>query len=249
MELEQTVTITTPEGVQIDLTVAGMGSRLAAAAIDFALQAIVLIVGLLALGGWIGSFDSMALLVGLYSLLGFLVFFGYPILTEVLWEGKSIGKATVGLRVVRTDGGGIGVVPSLIRNVIRLIDFLPIFYGVGLVVAMINERGQRLGDLAADTMVVRLRKSRNPGGHKDRLATPQLPPPATVPWDVSAVTAEETATLRQYAARRASLTSRDRTRLADTLYAKLVDKVVRTSQISSKEAFLLQVLAEKDRDR
>lgn len=249
MELEQNVTITTPEGVKIDLTVAGMGSRIAASVIDSILQTVVLIVALLAVGGWIDSAASVAVLIGFYSLLAFLVFFGYPILTEVLWEGKTIGKAIVGLRVVRTDGGGVGFVASLIRNVIRLIDFLPGFYGVGFVVAMINKRGQRLGDLAADTMVVRLRKTGTRQNHTDRSFGLPLPPPARVPWDVSAVNAEEVAALRHYAARRSSLNYASRSRLVDTLYGNMRDKVVPTTQFTSKESFLLQIVAEKDRDR
>lgn len=248
MDLEQTVTITTPEGVRLDLTVAGMGSRIAAATIDFVLESVVLIVALLAVGAFASDTDSSALLIGLFSLLGLLVFFGYPILTEVLWEGKSVGKAVVGLRVVRTDGGGVGFVASLIRNVLRLIDFIPSFYGVGFVVAMISKKGQRLGDLAADTLVVKLQ----PGTRKAERRRPYtlaLPPPATVPWDVSAVTAEELAALRHYAERRQSIELTNRARLADTLYDKLKDKVVPTSRLTSKEAFLLQIIAEKDRDR
>lgn len=248
MDLDQRVTITTPEGVRLDLTVAGMGSRIAAATIDFILQAIVLIVAIIATSAFASSSDSAALVIGLFSLLGFLVFFGYPILTEVLWEGKSVGKAIVGLRVVRTDGGGIGFVASLIRNVLRLIDFLPSFYGIGFVVAMISKKGQRLGDLAADTLVVKLASSARKA-ERGRLYQVGLPPPATVPWDVSAVTTDELAALRHYAERRQSIELANRARLADTLYDKLKDKVVPTSQLTSKEAFLLQIIAEKDRDR
>lgn len=247
MDLEQTVTITTPEGVRLDLTVAGMGSRIAAATIDFFLQIIVMIVALLAVSSTGFNGDSTVLLIGLFSLLGFLVFFGYPILTEVLWEGKSVGKAVVGLRVVRTDGGGIGFVASLIRNVLRLVDFLPSAYGVGFVVAMINDKGQRLGDLAADTIVVRLPKVK--ASTRGAPFSVDLPPPAVVPWDVSAVTSEEVAALRHYAQRRHSLEMANRARLADTLYDKLENKVVPTNQLTSKEAFLLQIIAEKERDR
>lgn len=230
------------------MTVAGMGSRIAAATIDFIIQAIVIIVALIAVSALPSGGDSTVFLIGLFSLVGFLVFFGYPIITEVLWEGKSIGKAAVGLRVVRADGGGIGFVASLIRNVLRLIDFLPSFYGVGLVVAMISNKGQRLGDLAADTLVVKLRPSARKLEQRMPYAA-ALPPPATVPWDVSAVTAEELAALRHYAERRNSIELTNRARLADTLYDKLKDKVVATSRLTSKEAFLLQVIAEKDRDR
>ena len=248
MDLEQTVTITTPEGVRLDLTVAGMGSRIAAATIDFFLQAIVMIVAIIAIASAGFDGDSTVLLIGLLSLLGFLVFFGYPILTEVLWEGKSVGKAAVGLRVVRTDGGGIGFVASLIRNVLRLVDFLPSAYGVGFVVAMINDKGQRLGDLAADTIVVRQPKVKA-STSRAALFNFNLPPPAAVPWDVSAVTPDEVAALRHYAERRQSLELPNRARLADTLYDKLKDRVVPTSQLTSKEAFLLQIIAEKERDR
>ena len=249
MDLEQTVTITTPEGVRLELTVAGMGSRIAAATIDAILQALVLIIAGIAVSSIATESGGGTLLLGLFSLLAFLVFFGYPILTEVLWEGRSVGKAVVNLRVVRTDGGAVGFVASLIRNVLRLVDFLPSFYAIGFVAAMINKRGQRLGDLAADTMVVRLPRTKQAQSQATRLYGLRLPPPASVPWDVSAVTAEEIATLRHYAERRDSLGSASRARLTDTLYAKVKDKVVPTTQLTSKEAFLLQIVAEKERDR
>lgn len=248
MDLEQTVTISTPEGVQLELTVAGMGSRIAAATIDFILEAIVLIVAFLALSAGAFAGADGTLVIGFYALLGFLIFFGYPIVAEAMWEGRTIGKALIAMRVVRTDGGGIGFLASLIRNVLRLIDFLPSFYGVGLVVAMVSEKGQRLGDLAADTMVVKVRSSarRKEAGRAFRM---QLPAPASVPWDVSAVTTDELATLRHYAERRSSLDADQRARLADTLYGTVKNKVVATSQVSSKEGFILQVIAEKDRNR
>jgi uncharacterized RDD family membrane protein YckC len=88
------------------------------------------------------------------GLIAFAFFWGYYIFFEVVWNGQSIGKRIVGLRVVRTNGTPITFTESVIRNLIRLIDFLPAYYGIGVVTMFINAQSRRLGDLAAGTLVV-----------------------------------------------------------------------------------------------
>jgi hypothetical protein len=79
---------------------------------------------------------------------------GYYIFFELNWSGQSPGKRWVGLRVIRVDGTPISLSESLIRNLIRLIDFLPVSYGIGVVTMFITSQSRRLGDLAAGTIVV-----------------------------------------------------------------------------------------------
>jgi hypothetical protein len=89
-----------------------------------------------------------------FGLLTFFIFWGYYLFFEMAWNGQSPGKRRLGLRVIRTDGSPITFTESLIRNLIRLFDFLPAYYGVGVVAMFINSQTRRLGDLVAGTLVV-----------------------------------------------------------------------------------------------
>ena len=100
----------------------------------------------------------------LFSIVFFLVFFGYDVLFEVRSRGRTPGKRWTGLRVVRTGGQPVTFVPSCVRNVMRLVDFLPALYAIGMLSIFVTPRNQRLGDLAAGTLVMRDR----PGGMRAR---------------------------------------------------------------------------------
>lgn len=152
--------IDTPENVVFQYRVAGIGSRFLAAVIDSLIIVLLQIVIGLALAWIIPSSlsregDAAAVwfiaLVGLFS---FLVFWGYYIFFETIWNGKSPGKRVVGLTVIRADGTPITLTESLIRNLVRLVDFLPLNYGIGVVTMFIDSQSRRLGDLAAGTLVV-----------------------------------------------------------------------------------------------
>lgn len=157
------LSIDTPENVAFGYKVAGIGSRFIAALVDtviiLALQVIVILALLLLARLLLGpnfNFDNpfFAWVLGLLGLVAFLFFWGYYILFEVAWNGQSVGKRWVGLRVIKTDGTPITLTESIVRNLVRLIDFLPAYYGVGVVTMFINAQARRLGDLAAGTLVV-----------------------------------------------------------------------------------------------
>jgi uncharacterized RDD family membrane protein YckC len=150
--------IETPEAVSFGYDVAGIGSRFMAALVDTLLigliQAVVLGLTIAALssaqgGPWIAA--------GL-GLLAFALLWGYYLLFEMIWNGQSPGKRWVGLRVIKESGAPISFVDSAIRNLVRLVDFLPMYYGVGVIVMFLNDQARRLGDFAAGTLVVRERK-------------------------------------------------------------------------------------------
>ena len=155
--MNDTLRIDTPENVSFAYPVAGLGSRFMAAIVDTLLIAMLqLLVDVLlrftVLQDASGNLSSW--LVAIYSLIAFAFLWGYYILFELLWNGQSPGKRWVGLRVIRTDGMPISVAESLVRNLVRLVDFLPVAYGVGVVTMFINGQSRRLGDLAAGTLVV-----------------------------------------------------------------------------------------------
>ncbi|MAG32641.1 MAG: RDD family protein [Deltaproteobacteria bacterium] len=138
----------TPEGIDLELSPAGPAPRGLAILIDGAITQIGTTIALLllSLGGSAG--------VGLYLILLFLVEWFYPVLFEVLRGGQTPGKKMIGLRVVNADATPIGWNASIVRNLLRVVDFFPLFYVGGIVSMLISSRYQRLGDLAADTLVV-----------------------------------------------------------------------------------------------
>ena len=236
----------TPEGVTLDVTLAGVGSRFTAGLVDqllrFALLgAILLLVGTLEGFGTSGGFALALLLVVM-----FLVQFGYDVLFETLAGGRTPGKRWTGLRVVRVGGGPVGFVASALRNLLRIVDALPAAYLVGILAILFTRNNQRLGDLAAGTLVVR--------EWRHATALPSVRPapvPTDAPrgdaglWDVSAVTAEEIATVRRFLDRRATLTPEARTRLAADMAARLRTKVVGPSREWQPEPFLEYLVATK----
>jgi uncharacterized RDD family membrane protein YckC len=198
VRLDERVTIATPEGVTLELVLAGLGSRFLARLLDSLIQ-IVIIVGIVFLA-FRGDSPGVAQAGGWILL--FLVMFAYDVPFEVLNNGRTPGKMTAGIRVVERAGEPIGFVPSAIRNIVRIVDFLPVFYVIGSIAIVASKDDQRLGDMAAGTLVLR---DKFPG-----LAL-QLAPPITVSvnavasWDVSAIDADEVATIRQFLDRRLAL--------------------------------------------
>jgi uncharacterized RDD family membrane protein YckC len=157
----ETLRIDTPENVAFDYKMAGIGSRFLAALVDTVLivilQAVVylpLILFVSTAPNEAGTSASDSGLVIIFGLISLAFFWGYYIFFEMLWGGQSPGKRWVGLRVIRTDGTPIGLSESLIRNVVRLLDFMPIAYGFGVMAMFISDQSRRLGDLAAGTLVV-----------------------------------------------------------------------------------------------
>lgn len=255
MDYEDRISIATPEGIDLDVTLAGLGSRFVAFLVDQFIQwAIVLAVGI-AIATGASAVDSdlegtAGMVFGaLFVLVLFLSQFGYPVLFETMAAGRTPGKRVTGLRVVEIGGVPCGFRASVIRNLVRIVDALPGAYLVGMVAILASGRNQRLGDMAAGTLVViegtggRERTRRQPTWMEPK--TLAEPSPETATWDVSAVTAEELATVRRFLERRASLTPEARSRLAMELALRLRPKVVGPSPDMHPEELLLELAALK----
>jgi uncharacterized RDD family membrane protein YckC len=150
--------ISTPERVAFQYEIAGIGSRFLAQFVDMVIVfviALVITIGAIALGAIFNS-GQVALLFGL--ILGFVLIAGYFLVSEATLSGQTIGKRYVRLRVVGDQGQPITLGQSAIRNLVRIVDFLPVFYGIGIITLFANGRGKRLGDFAAGTLVVRDRE-------------------------------------------------------------------------------------------
>lgn len=149
--LDTTYNIDTPEGVELRLPVAGIGSRALAWLIDAFIKFLVGFVLMLVFAGF-GAFGDFG--VGLYLIAGFFLFWFYNVLFEVFAHGATPGKRVLGLRVMNANGTPVGWTGSLIRNLIRIVDVFPAFYLFGCITVMLSRNFQRLGDLAGATIVV-----------------------------------------------------------------------------------------------
>jgi uncharacterized RDD family membrane protein YckC len=215
--------VLTPERVSLEYDIAGIGSRGAAAIVDTLIQAVTLSVVLLGLsaaatlgsnslglGALFGRAGAL-LLFGLFALAVLVVTSGYFMFWEILWSGQTPGKRLVGVRVIRENGYPLRPVDAVIRNLVRIVDWLPSFYGVGMLVMLLNRRSRRLGDFASGTIVVRERSSLLPTAF------------ATEPHDYALAPADATL-VRDFLARRAGLHPRARADLAQRIATALAQR-------------------------
>ncbi|MBI2685150.1 MAG: RDD family protein [Acidobacteria bacterium] len=154
----------TPEGMEFSLPLAGPVSRLLALWIDLA---VVMVAGAMiqrALG--VLAAVSADAAQGLMTVMYFVVSLLYGILCEWLWQGQTVGKRMMGIRVMDRDGLPIHVSQIVVRNLLRPVDMLPMFYLVGGMVALASRYGQRVGDKAANTVVVYSRQVEPPDWQK-----------------------------------------------------------------------------------
>jgi uncharacterized RDD family membrane protein YckC len=160
-------TVPTPEGIELSLKVAGPISRARAWLLDLLIRlAILVVLGIIL--GTLGKFGS-----GLILLSAFILEWAYPVLFEVLRQGQTPGKRACDLRVLHEDGTPVQWRASVARNLIRAVDFLPVFYGFGLIAMLLNRDFKRLGDLAAGTIVVHTERKRASKGMP--IAEPLVP--------------------------------------------------------------------------
>lgn len=195
------------EGIEIRLRMAGPMLRAGAYLIDFALRGAVLLVG-----GFILSLAGIAIggkvAGGMMMLVWFLLDWLYPVIFEAGKRGATPGKRMLGLRVVQATGSPITYGQSIVRNFLRFVDSMPFFlYGFGLTSCLATRRFQRLGDLAAGTVVI-----------YDRVPAPKasaVPPPITaVPLPVG-LTADEIRALALFRERAGLWSDGRRAEIAD----------------------------------
>ncbi|HEX5041727.1 MAG TPA: RDD family protein [Candidatus Polarisedimenticolaceae bacterium] len=148
MPIDTVRRVETPEGVELDLPLAGPVVRAQAWVVD------TLIRGAISMGAGMVAFPFGALGRGFALLVMFGLTWVYPVLFEVLRRGATPGKAVMGLRVVHDNGTPVGWTASAVRNLIRAADFLPFGYAAGLLSCLLDTDFRRLGDLAAGTVVV-----------------------------------------------------------------------------------------------
>ncbi len=209
----------TGEAVTIDLRVARLGSRLIAGIVDFSLQLTALMIM-----AWVAfrivAPDNDALAATVYLLVVITVLVGYPVTAETVWKGRTLGKAAMGLRVVRDDGGPIRFRHALVRGLIGAVVERPgALLGIPAVISMlISEKSRRLGDLLAGTVVL---QERIPRG----TSAPVTMPPQLAYWattlDLSSVEDALALAIRQFLGRVQDLSPAARERIGSQLAASV----------------------------
>ena len=151
--LDTVAEIETPEHIRFRYQLAGPARRMTAYLVDLILRGLIVLffIVLLSIGS---SFELSGFSTGALLLLMFAVEWGYYVLFESLWSGRTPGKRSMGLRVLKEGGYPTGFLDIALRNLLRAADFLPMAYSVGLVVMGLDPRFRRLGDMVAGTVVI-----------------------------------------------------------------------------------------------
>jgi uncharacterized RDD family membrane protein YckC len=263
VELRDQLSIDTPELVNIELPVAGLGSRAVAVLVDYLIQGIsvwllVLFIALLyrssppsapapaAVSSSVGYKWGIAIIIAI----PFLLHWGYFALFEAFWNGQTPGKRLMKLRVIQQSGRALGLFESMARNLIRFIDMLPVFYFVGAICVFVNRRQQRLGDMVAGTLVVHSTPVDTPlipAGNRfitaaffERPVKEGLPPKSTgLQADaVSRLNNEDLQIIDNFLDRRLDLPMDVRANLADKLARRMASKMLHQVSGTSNETFL-----------
>jgi uncharacterized RDD family membrane protein YckC len=224
---EETLDIQTPENVAFGYQVAGLGSRFIATLVDttiiILLQVVVVVVASLiiaAVSSVAYSDELSGWVIAILGLIASLFSWGYYVFFEMLWNGQSPGKRWVGLRVIRADGTPITLSEALIRNLARLVDFLPAAYGVGIVTMFIDKQSRRLGDLAAGTLVV-----------QDR-----------APISIQSLSVKRTVNLGMQSLTKVSLEGFPVERLSNDDLSLIEDFLLRRDQLTHRASLAVQIL-------
>ncbi|MEU6997091.1 RDD family protein [Nonomuraea sp. NPDC046570] len=189
--------VVTGDAVVVEVRVAQPLIRAVALLIDVVVQ-LLLMMGTTWLVLWVAFVSDPALIAAMAILANVLVIVGYPVLSETLSRGRSLGKLALGLRVVSDDGGPERFRQALFRGLAGLVEFWMLFGAPALIASLGSQHGKRLGDMFAGTIVISERPPR------DR-SQPIMMPPALAGWatglELSQLPAEVTTTARQYLSR------------------------------------------------
>jgi uncharacterized RDD family membrane protein YckC len=236
--------VRTPENVLFEHELAGLTARALGVLIDILVMSTL--VGLAALTCAVFGVVLAGFARALYFVTLFAIQWGYAVVLEWRWHGQTVGKRIAGTRVLTSHGLAISFGQAALRNLLRMVDILPGGYLLGGLSALLDARGRRLGDIAADTLVVRVQRSAR---LKDIIGEGELASIPALRDDVMgpaarAITAPERDVLISLVARREQLPLAVR----HDLFAKLARHLearlgLSRSEFLSDERFLLNLAA------
>lgn len=218
MPAPEKLIIDTPEQIALEFPLAAAGSRFLALLIDTLIQiAGLFLLGAIALGAALlrrrGYAGTATWIIAALVMAAFLLYYGYFAAFEALWSGQTPGKRVLGIRVIRVSGQPITPFDAILRNLLRIVDQLPGIYAVGLLSMFFTARSQRLGDLAAGTVVV-----------LERAASVSNAPAIDTPaarLGAARLTAQELEVIETFLARRDALPEYTRMKTAQQLAAHI----------------------------
>lgn len=263
IEAAETLIIETPERVELEFALASIGNRFLAVAIDHFIQylAIFFVAWFFISVSGVSISDSDKLfadapkwVIAVMILSLFLIFAGYFIIFEWLWNGQTPGKRWLKLRVIREDGRPLTLWEAIARNLLRIADAAPGFilpvYSVGLIIIFLSDRDQRLGDAFAGTVVIRERADEAPT-FTDTFSDPvrdvaftRVQPPPEIRADVTKLTTPELEVVESFLRRRWDLTDRQRLWMAWRIALPIMYKLKPAYDLNnfSYEGFLEEIL-------
>jgi uncharacterized RDD family membrane protein YckC len=242
------LTIETPEQTSLDFAVAGIGSRFLALAWDTLIQLLVgLVVGFgggLTLAALSITAPKTAMWAGaLLILFFFFLYFGYFAFFEILWNGQTPGKRKAGIRVIKDSGRPLTPAESIARNLMRIVDWLPAYYAVGIASALFSKGNKRLGDLVAGSIVVREASFLDLKPASWHTLTQAPAGPGLTSLGAANLTPEEFALIDSFLSRRAELDFDLRRRMADQIFQRLKGKLTLPADNNLSTDTILENLA------
>ena len=242
MRLFNRFTLHTPESVELEFTLAGIGNRAYALLIDyiiFGLIIIVFLVGALIFNSvlletitkLVGSTNRLELwLIAVQALIGFFIYVGYFVFFETVWSGQTPGKRYVKIRVIRDDGRPVRLQQSTLRALLRPFDDL-FFIGVFLIV--FNQREKRLGDLVGGTLVIQEEQTVKAAALKVSKSAKSLAKKLLTDTDISRLLPEDFAVIREYLQRREGMIPNARNDVSKQL-ATQVKQIIGLEKLPAK---------------
>jgi uncharacterized RDD family membrane protein YckC len=235
--------IVTPEAVLLEFETASVGSRVLAQLVDIGIRVLGLYAVAIGIGVASGTIDDSGVVILLVIAI-FLLLFGYPAILETVWNGQTVGKRAVGLRVVTVEGAPVRFRHAAIRSLLAVVDFFLPPVGVAATLSvLLTRRNQRLGDVFAGTIVLR---ERTGAAFPIPVSFPPLPgyEAYTRTLDVGAVTPQQYALIRSFLIRVNTLLPEARVRLALGLANPVATAMGHTPPPGvTPEAFLVSVAA------
>jgi uncharacterized RDD family membrane protein YckC len=222
----------TPEQIELDLELAGVGSRFLAVLVDWCWKLfltlivalpVLVVVALLGGGSALDNPSKMLIAVALAGV--YVLWLGYSIYFEVKWNGQTPGKWSVGIRVIQESGAPVDFRAACVRNVLATADFLPVFFLLGALLVALTRRRQRLGDMAAGTIVVRERAVTLGADPTDELIEHATDEYTFTQAQLAALAPADRTVIREFLRRYDALAPDSAARLALTLAQKFAQKI------------------------
>jgi uncharacterized RDD family membrane protein YckC len=225
MDSHDNLIIDTPEQTSLEFPLAGIGSRFLAMAADTAIQVAVgltIVIAVVVLFPGVRLFGATASqwVIALFIIAIFLLNSAYFAFFEIVWNGQTPGKRYAQLRVMKEDGRPISAYDAIARNLLRIVDSLPAFYGVGVLSVFFSKQSKRLGDFVAGTVVVHETALEGVRPFAETGVDQSLPA-----FDASSVTVDELRLIETFIQRRDSLDVALRTSMAAQIATRIGEKM------------------------